>query len=308
VAIVQFDSHARMVLEHTPVSEKPRILEAVNALQCSGSTDLEEGMNRAYALAASGFVPGGENRVLLLSDGVANLGNLEAAQLLGNVEKYRKQGILCSVFGFGSGTYDDTMLETLANKGDGNYAFIDSPAEVKRVLVDDLGATLNTIAKDVKIQVEFNPKRVKQYRQLGYENRQLRKEDFRNDAVDAGEVGSGQSVTALYELEPQGDGREPVGTVRVRYRRTDTGAVEEIEQPIRASDFAAQFAQADVHFRLAACVAEFSEILRVSPHAQGSRCADVAKALHPVALELNLDGRVQELLRLVQVADGMMKE
>lgn len=306
VAIVQFDSHARVVLDHTPASEKKTILDAVGALQCSGSTDLEEGMNKAYELAAADFVPGGENRVLVLSDGVANLGNMEAGQILANVEKYRKQGILCSVFGFGSGTYDDTMLETLANKGDGSYAFIDSSAEVKRVLVDDLGATLNTIAKDVKIQVEFNPKRVKQYRQLGYENRQLRKEDFRNDAVDAGEVGSGQSVTALYELELQGDAGEPMGTVRVRYRRTDTGAVEEIEEPIRAVDFAAQFAQSDVHFRLGACVAEFAEILRGSPYAQGSRCADVARVLGPVALDMNMDTRVQELLRLVRMADGMM--
>jgi len=308
VAIVQYSSHARVLIEHTAVRDRKRILTAIDTMQCGGSTNLEEGMRRAYQLAAAAFVPGGENRVLLLSDGVANLGTGSAADILKQVDRYRKQGITCSVFGFGMGTYDDEMLETLANKGDGNYTFIDSREQARRVFVDDLAATLNTIAADVKIQVEFDPKRVKRYRQLGYENRQLAKEDFRNDSVDAGEVGSGQSVTALYEVElADTTSRAPVCTVRVRYRRVDTGAVEEIEDVLKASNMENDFRLADSRFRLAACAAEFAEILRASPYAAGSEYAHVAAVLRPVALELDLDNRVQELLRLVQGAGSMSR-
>ncbi len=320
VAIVQYDSHARVVLEHTPISNKAAILAAITRLQCGGSTNLEEGMHRAYALAAANFIPKGENRVLLLSDGVANLGSGAAEDILKKVEAFRRQGISCSVFGFGMGTYDDTMLETLANKGDGAYAFIDSIAEARRVFIDDLSATLNTIAADVKIQVEYSPEYVARYRQLGYENRQLKKQDFRNDAIDAGEVGSGQSVTALYELELAPPPTKPVlygaqclplddviATVRVRYRRIDTGAVEEIEHRVRQRDVLPRFDAALPRFKLAAAVSEFSEILRGSPFAKGSSTEDVAAVLRPVALDLPLDKHVQELLRLVDRADSMSR-
>ncbi|MBI3986580.1 MAG: von Willebrand factor type A domain-containing protein, partial [Lentisphaerae bacterium] len=218
VAVVQYDSHARLVLEHTPVSEKAKILEAIERLDTTGSTNLEEGMNLAYATAARAFLAGGINQVLILSDGAANLGAVAAEDILKRVDAYRRQGIQCSVYGFGMGTYDDAMLETLADKGDGRYAFIDSLDEARRVFVDELSATLNTIASDVKIQVEFNPARVKRYRQLGYENRALTKEQFRDDKVDAGEVGSGQSVTALYELELRGEGGVESGK-----RRAESG-------------------------------------------------------------------------------------
>ena len=314
VAIVQYDSETRLVLEHTPAAERDKIRAAIDALQCGGSTNLEEGMQRAYRIAAQAFAGGAENRVLLLSDGVANLGDMTAANILASVAAARRQGITCSVFGFGMGTYDDVMLESLANKGDGAYAFIDSEDEAKRIFVDDLAATLNTIATDVKIQVEFTPDRVKQYRQLGYENRQLKKEDFRNDAIDAGEVGSGQSVTALYELELAGYRSRgsktrmpmpPVAVIRVRYRRVDTGAIEEIETAVTDARIVEDFDAADVRFRLAASVAEFAEILRVSPFAAGSNFEDVTDALRPVSLGLHLDRRVQELLRMVHSAGGM---
>jgi Ca-activated chloride channel family protein len=316
VAIVKYDSHARLVLEHTPASQKQKILDVLDNLQANGSTNLEEGMDRAYQVAARSFVSKGENRVLLMSDGVANLGGMGAAEILKKVEEYRKQGIFCSVFGLGIGTYNDEMLEALANKGDGTYKFVDSEEEAKAVFVNDLSASLNTIAKDVKIQVEFNPKCVARYRQLGYENRQLKKEDFRNDKIDAGEVGSGQSVTALYEME-LGSNRgteahrhreaDRIATVRVRYQRVDNGKVEEIERPVTADDIIPQFDQADVRFRLAASVAEFAEILRGSPFAEGSEFQDVARILGPVALELNLDSRVQELLRMVNSANGLSR-
>ena len=314
IAIVQYDADSRLVVEHTPTAKKAKILEAIDSMQCGGATNLEKGMGAAYRIAAGAFVPGAENRVLLLSDGVANVGTGAAQDILRSVEKYRKQGIFCSVFGFGIGTYDDEMLESLANKGNGTYTFIDSEAEARRVFVDDLAATLNTIASDVKIQIQFNSKYVKQYRQLGYENRQLKKKDFRNDAVDAGEVGSGQSVTALYELDLRTTEAEAmrktgdwVAMVRVRYRRTDTGKVEEIEQPVRAPDICASFDKSDVRFKLASCVAEFAEILRGSPFTEGSSYEDVSRVLQPVKLELSLDSHVQELARMVQGAGSMSR-
>jgi Ca-activated chloride channel family protein len=305
VAIVQVDSKARLVLPHVPASDRERILAAINGIQCSGSTHLEEGITVGYAVATRGFQAGAENRVLILSDGVANLGADEAGPILDRVEASRKQGIHCSVFGFGTGSYNDALLEQFANKGDGVYRFIDSKDEARRIFVDELGATLHLIAKDVKIQVEFNPDRVRQYRQIGYENRALTKEEFRDDTVDAGEVGSGQAVTALYELIPGGDPKQPLGFVRVRYQDIESGEVEEISQPIQAAEQVAAFEETGPRFRLAAAVAEFAEILRGSPYAEGSTAEDVAKVLRPVALELSLDQHVQELVRLVQAADGM---
>ena len=325
VAIVQYDNKARLVLDHTPAAQKEKILAVIRNLQTSGSTNLEEGMRLGYDVAARGFVSRGENRVLLLSDGMANLGSVEAADILNKVAAFRAQGVRCSVFGFGLGSYNDTMLESLADKGDGTYTFIDSEEEARRVFVDDLAATLNTIAGDTRIQVEFNPRLVAKYRQLGYENRQMTKEQFRDDQSAevkalAGEVGSGKSVTALYEMEmgglqeeaqaqsadaPASLRPEPIATVRVRYRNLATGQMEEIEKPITADMLRATFQAASTRFRLGACVAEFAEILRGSPHAAGSEVEAVAGELRPVALELSLDQQVQALLQLVQAAQGM---
>ncbi len=302
VALITFSSRARLVLDFTPATEQKKILAALDGIQAAGFTHLEGGLKLAYQTAARGFVSGAANRVILMSDGVANVGADATAELLAQVEQYRKQNIFCSVFGLGTGTYDDTMLQALASKGNGTYLFMDSLDEARRVFVDELAATLNKIAADVKIQVEFNPRRVKQYRQLGYEQRQLKTEDFRNDAVAAAEVGSGQSVTALYQVELQGDATEPLGTVRVRGRNLETGRVEELERAITAGDLAPSFEQADVRFRLAAAAAQFAEILRGSSYAEGSACADVAKVLRLLALELHLDQKVQELLRLVNAA------
>ena len=305
--LIAFDDHARLLLDATPATERAAILAAFDRLQCRGSTNLEEGMRMAYAQAARAFVPGGENRVILISDGVANLGADSAADILARIDAHRRQGITCTVFGVGRGAYNDRMLEELANRGDGSYRFLDSPAEVRRAFVDDLAATLNTIATDVKIQVEWSPSAVGRYRQLGYENRALTKEQFRDDTVDAGEVGSGQSVTALYEFErvEPAPRDQPLGWVRVRYRRVDTQAIEEIERPILPRDFVPRIEAARPGLRLAACAAEFAELLRRSPHAAGSRFADVSRLLRPVALEMKLDTRVAELVRLVELAGAI---
>ncbi|MFO7534498.1 MAG: von Willebrand factor type A domain-containing protein, partial [Kiritimatiellia bacterium] len=309
VALVQFDSTARLVLDYTPASDKARFLAAVDALQTSGSTDLEQGARLAYACARRAFQPGAGNRVLLLSDGSANLGGSTAEEILAVAADSRRQGILCSVYGVGRGGFNDVMLETLANRGDGSYVFLDSIQEARRVFVDELAATLNTVAADVKIQVEFNPGRVALYRQLGYENRRLRTEDFRNDAVDAGEVGSGQSVTALYELTtPPETGRGPLAVIRVRFRNLLTGRTEEIAAPVPDSLIRARLADTDASFKLAAGAAEFAELLRGSPFASDGRYADVARLLRPVALEYALDPRVRELLGLVEKAAALAPE
>lgn len=313
IAIVQFGSKARLVLEHTPISEKKKILDAVNSLQTSGSTNLEEAMLLAYQIAAKEFKPGASNRVLIMSDGAANIGEGAADEILRKVERCKKQGIFCSVFGFGIGTYNDEMLETLANKGNGTYLFIDNEDEARRVFVDELSATLNMIAADVKIQVEFDPQSVTKYRQLGYENRQLKKHEFRDNSVDAGEVGSGQSVTALYEVKLADQpvafaGKSPdLAIVRVRYRRTDTGAIEEIEKRVTMSELIPDYNQVSSKFKLAGAVAEFAEILRGSPYAAGSEYNSVAEVLRPIALEYNLDRRIRELTSMVENAGGMSR-
>lgn len=305
VALVQFDNRARLVLQDVPVREKARILAAVNGLQCTGSTNLEEGMRLAYQVAARRFMSGAENRVLVFSDGAANLGAGGGVAILAQVARYRAKGIFCSIFGFGFGTYDDAILETLANKGNGTYAFVDSIREAKRLLVDDLAATMHVIASDVKIQVEFHADRVLRYRQIGYENRRLRDRDFRDDSIDAGEVGSGQSATALYEIELGRRSDRPLGVVRVRYRDAGSGLIEELENVIPGIAIARRFEEADPRFRLAACVAEFAEILRRSPFAAGSRPAEVANGLRPVGLELDMDSQIGAFQRVVEQAGGL---
>jgi Ca-activated chloride channel family protein len=309
VAIVQFGSEARLVLEHTPASEKAALLAAINALQPGGPTQFDKGLELGYQLAEAGFRAGDSNRIMILSDGVANLGELDPEAILAQVAEQRKQGIYLSVLGFGAGTYDDDLLERLANKGDGMYAYIDTLDEARHLLVDQLAATLHVIASDVKIQVEFNPERVVRYRQLGYENRQLTKEQFRDDTVDAGEVGSGQSVTALYdvELNPARPADEPIATVYVRYRRADNGAVEEISSRVTDVVRVQRFKDADTRFQLSVCAAEFAERLRRSPYTEGTEIEDIAGRLQPVTLELSLDGQVQELKRLISIAASLEK-
>ncbi len=307
VAIVQFGGEARLVCEHTPVSQKADLLDAVNGLQAGGPTQFDKGLELGYQLATDGFKAGDSNRIIVMSDGVANLGELDPEAILQQVAEFRTKGVYLSVLGFGAGSYDDALLERLANSGDGTYAYVDTPDEARHLFVDQLAATLHTIASDVKIQIEFDPSRVLRYRQIGYENRQLTKEQFRDDTVDAGEVGSGQSVTALYEVELKPDAleRDPIASVYVRYRRTDNGAIEEISSRVMDAERKARFEDASPRFQLAACVAEFAEHLRRSPYSEGTEMPDILRVLQPSAVALDIDGTVQELLRLISVANGL---
>ncbi|GAA0344823.1 VWA domain-containing protein [Bacillus carboniphilus] len=269
VGIVVYGSRGRVVLNPTSIDEKDKILDAIEELQPEGSTNAEEGLTLGYELAREYFTEGAINRVILASDGVANVGETGHEEILEKIKDYAKKDITLSTFGFGMGNYNDVLMEQLANDGDGNYAYIDSFSEARRIFMEELTGTLQTIAKDAKIQVEFDPAKVDRYRLLGYENRDVRDEDFRNDSVDGGEVGAGHSVTALYEVKLRDDTTE-LGEVRVRFFNDETGEVEEINQAV---SFEGDNLPEDLKFL--AAVAEFAEILRGSYWARESSLESV---------------------------------
>jgi Ca-activated chloride channel family protein len=307
VSLVAYGTKPRLVLDGASAADRGAIAAALGSIQCEGSTNLLEGLELGYRLAARNFVPGAINRVILCSDGAANIGITASDDILDRVRGFRDQGISCTSVGFGAGTYNDELLEKLANNGDGSYVFVDSRQEARRVFVEEMSATLQTIAKDAKVQVEFDPHRVRRYRLIGYENRDIADEKFRDDTVDAGEVGSGQSATALYELELQGAPGADLGTVFVRYRNVDTGGVEEISHRLEGASVRKRTPESDPRFFLAACAAEFAELLRGSEHAAGGSFDALRPVLEETAAQPALRGnaRVQELLDLVRRAKGL---
>src|SRR5437867_4345825 len=206
VAIVVYAGASGLALPSTPGNQKEKILSALESLEPGGSTNGAEGIQLAYKVAADNFIKGGVNRVILATDGDFNVGVTNQGDLIRLIEEKAKTGVFLSVLGVGTDNLKDSTMQKLADKGNGNYAYLDSLDEARKVLVQQVNGTLMTIAKDVKIQVEFNPARVASYRLIGYEKRMLRKEDFNNDKVDAGEIGAGHTVTALYEIVPAGTG------------------------------------------------------------------------------------------------------
>ena len=307
LAIVAYGEQATLLTGFTSGDQKEALLSLVNRLSPAGSTHLENGVRLAYEVAGQGFDPSAMNRVLLLSDGATNLGALAAEPILERVSQFRTQGIFLSVFGYGNSDYNDELLEQLANKGDGEYRFIDSMREIERTFGAGFDAAMYPIAADVKIQVVFATDEVRSHRQIGYENRQLKHEDFRNDTVDAGEVGSGQTVTALYQLLLKNPNPAQVATVFIRYRNIETGVVEEQAFPVRGNPLQRRFEDASTNFRLAACVAAFSEKLRGNPLSTHIEYNEIVSALEPVAHERSLDPAVQELLVAVRRAPGMSR-
>lgn len=284
VAIVVYAGAAGLVLPSTSGKEKTKIIDALENLSAGGSTAGGAGIKLAYKTVADNFIKKGNNRVILATDGDFNVGISSEEDLQDLIERERQKGISLSVLGFGMGNYKDNRLETLADKGNGNYAYIDNFEEARRTFVTEFGGTLFTIAKDVKLQVEFNPKFVQSYRLVGYENRLLNDEDFNDDKKDAGDMGSGHTVTALYELVPVG-GREgsvdplkyqnpnPVAysnssnellTVKMRYKEPDGDKSKLLEKVLRPG--AKNIEQAPEDFRLAASVAQFGMLLRSSPY------------------------------------------
>jgi len=304
VGIVVYGSRAHVVLEHTPVENAGRIRRAIDRLRPEGSTNAEEGLVLGYSLAAEAFDPRAVNRVILCSDGVANVGNTGPESILEQIRDHADRGIYLTTVGFGMGNYNDVLMEQLADDGDGFYAYVDTLKEAERVFVHDLTSTLQVIARDAKVQVDFNPNVISRYRLIGYENRDVADEDFRNDQVDAGEIGVGHSVTALYEAKFHQDGpeHEAAMTVRVRYEDPDTGEVTEISRSIARADLASTFRDASIRFQLDAVVAEYAEILRQSYWARDSSLEDVAWEARRVAEYLPRDPDVAEFVSLVERA------
>jgi Ca-activated chloride channel family protein len=309
VSLITCANEARLHLETTPARERDRIRQAINAIQPAGSTNLLAGLKLGYATARRTFAPKQINHVVLCSDGVANVGQTEAEAVLGEVAADRKQGITITCVGVGYGSYNDAFMEALANRGDGSYMFLDSARQAHRVFVRQLAATLQTVAKDARIQVDFNPNRVRRYRLIGYENRDIEDKRFRDDTIDAGEVGSGQCSTALYELELTGqssaDKQGDLGTVFVRYRNVATGQIEEISSRLGSEIVRRRTVESAPSFFLAAGAARFAEILRQSEHVQHGNLMDVLRVVEQVSLALPLDRDVRELVELVRKAEGL---
>ena len=321
VAIAVYAGASGLVLPSTTADNRETILGALDQLESGGSTNGGAGIELAYDVAAQNFVEGGINRVILATDGDFNVGTTSDGDLVRLIEEKAKTGVFLSVLGFGMGNLKDSKLEKLADKGNGNYAYIDTLNEARKVLVEEMGGTLITIAKDVKIQVEFNPAEVAGYRLIGYENRMLRAEDFNDDTKDAGEIGAGHTVTALYEIVPAG---MPVDTPSVdplRYQQptamTDTAFAGEImtlklryKQPdgdtsklleFRVVDNGAGLYSATDDFKFASSVAAFGMILRGSEH-KGAATFDTVLELAEDGLGGDAHGYRAEFIDLVRKA------
>lgn len=328
VSLVVYAGNAGLVLPATNGLQKNKIKEAIDLLESGGSTAGGAGIELAYKTATDNFIKGGNNRVILCTDGDFNVGLSSDDALENIIEKKRASGVFLTVLGFGMGNYQDAKMQKLADKGNGNHAYIDQLSEAKKVLVSEFGGTLFTIAKDVKLQIEFNPAIVQGYRLIGYENRMLEKEDFNNDKKDAGDLGSGHTVTALYEIIPTGlpstflqqvdtlkyqtaekfsasaFGKELM-TLKMRYKQPDdttsklmTVAVLDLQKQI-------QFTSAN--FRFAAAVAEFGMLLRNSTFKQQASYTDVI-SMATNAVGVDQEGYRKEFLKLVQNANSMAKK
>lgn len=318
VGIVAYAGSAGVVLPSTSASEKGEILEAFNKLEAGGSTAGGEGIELAYKLAKENFIKGGNNRVVLATDGDFNVGTSSVANLETLIEEKRKSGIFLTCLGYGMGNYKDDKMETLADKGNGNYAYIDNLQEASKFLGKEFAGNIYTIAKDVKVQIEFNPKFVKSYRLIGYENRKLRNEDFSNDKIDAGELGSGHTVTALYEIIPanvdseflpqegklkyssnaesKGFGEE-LATVKFRYKKPDGDKSTEISQIVKNSGLGISLASPD--FKFASSVAWFGLVLRDSKLIKNKNL-NAVETLAKEGKSRDEDGYRSEFIKLVQ--------
>ncbi len=307
VGIVVYGSNAWVVLEPTSIRDKGKIIRAIEQLVSEGSTNAEEGIRMGYEMANRNFNPNSINRIILCSDGVANVGRTSAEEFLKFIKGYADKGITLSAIGFGMGNYNDILMEKLGDKGNGHYAYVDSWEESQRVFMENLTGMLQVIARDVKIQVDFDPNVVERYRLLGYENRDVADDKFRDDKEDGGEIGSGHTVTALYEIKFKDGARGDFGTVFIRHKNPDSFEVSEIAVKISPSLFRTSFELSSVDFRLAAAGAEFAEILRASYWAKDSKLADVLSVVRNIDQEEQND-QVIELMNLIAKADKLRSE
>ena len=309
VAIVTYSDASGIVLFPTPVSERDVILDAIDDLEPGGSTNLESGLRTGYELASEAFRDDGINRVVLASDGVANVGVTDPDALAAMIRGDADRGINLVTVGFGMGNFNDVTMEQLADQGDGFYAYVDTDDEAERLFEDELTSTLLTVAKDAKIQVEFDPEVVEAYRLIGFENRGVRDSDFRNDDVDAGELGAGHQVTAIYELELERgvdlDDRDEIGEVFLRWEDPDDGDVTEIDEDIDLRDVEIDWSSTPVDFRLATVVAVFAEVLRDNPYADEIEMTSLAAEAEALSAEMG-DDDADELAELIEEAADLM--
>ena len=275
VSLVTYAGSTRVVLE--PTGDKSRIIEALDSLAAGGSTAMASGIDLAYKQAMQGLRPGAISRVIVLSDGDANVGAHTHEEILKIIEGRAKEGVTLTTVGFGQGNYKDNLMEQLADKGNGNSFYIDSLDEATKVFQTDLTATLEVVAKDAKFQVDFDPAVVSRYRLVGYENRDIADNDFRNDKVDAGEIGAGHQVTALYEVELTAQGKQsnaPLGGVRIRHKAPNGEKATEAAFPMIGGP-AESFANSSVDFRFAFATAAFADVLRGGQDAEHWNLADI---------------------------------
>ncbi len=305
VALTTYASGTRVVLEPTGMERRGDILAAIDDLRAGGSTAMNDGLGLAYQQALKSFKRGHVNRVIILSDGDANVGPSSQKEIQAQIAKYVQEGVTLSTIGLGMGNYKDNTMEQLANKGNGNNYYIDSADEARKVFGDQLDGTLQVIAKDVKIQVEFNPKAVTQYRLIGYENRDIADKDFRNDRVDAGELGAGHNVTALYEVVLADGAESLLATVRLRHKQPDGYDATEAAFKLTRADLAAKLSDASKDLQFAAAVAAFAEVLRGSPYVEGMSLALVEELAMAGATSAQADR--QELIGLIKKARALQK-
>ena len=299
VAIVVYGSEARVVLEPTAGSRRGDILTAIYSLQTEGSTNMEAGLLLGYELANRAYKPGGINRVVLASDGVANVGDTSADSLAQKIRGYADSGITLTTIGFGMDNYNDIIMEQLADQGDGNYAYVDTYDEAQTLFVDNLMSTIQVIGLDAKIQVEFDRNVVERYRLVGYENRAIADQDFRNNSVDAGEIGAGHTATAVYavQLYPGAVGR--IATVNLRWQDPDSRRVQEISGNFGTANLAPSFDDAPLHYQLAVVVSQYAELLRHSYWADGLNFEALRIRSQRLASQLGTE-EVVELAGLVE--------
>jgi Ca-activated chloride channel family protein len=307
IGIVVYGSNARDVLPSTPVAQKAKIVAAIEGLHTEGSTNVEDGLRRGYTYATRDFDGKKTNRVVLCSDGVANNGVTDPDVLLKFVKDKAVEGIYLSTLGFGMGNYNDHLMERLADGGNGNYAYIDDLKEAKKIFTEKLAGMMEVVAQDAKLQVEFDPATVATFRLIGYENRHVENRDFRNDKVDAGEVGVGHHVTALYEVELKPETQGRLATVRIRYKDLALKEVVEAHESLGRAQVKALAVNGSASWRMAATVAMFAEILRGSPRAKGVAWASVLAEAERAARDLDQPEDAKEFVELVKKAAALRK-
>jgi Ca-activated chloride channel homolog len=302
VSIVIYGTEAEVVLEPTAGDRTQKIMRAIGRLEPGGVTNAEAGLLLGYQMADEAFNPNGINRVILCSDGVANLGETDAGSIWNEIEEYAGKQITLTTVGFGMDNYNDVLMEQLADKGNGFYAYVDNIQEAGRLFIENLTSTLQVIALDARVQVDFNPQVVSRYRLVGFENRAIADQDFRNDDVKAGQVGAGHSVTALYEVKLNPDAQGKIATVYLRWKNPDSLNTMETSQSFYTNQLASSFIRTNPHFQWTVVVAEYAEVLRNSYWAQNISLYDVQAQADRISNRLYEDEDISEFVNLMHQA------